>query len=94
MVYVQVSYWIFGITIGVKFTNDTGLPTFMPWIAEGELKMSVKVGEHSAAMIAGFHYAAPISATSICGDFLKTFTCVLVRKTEKRARDSGNGIWV
>ena len=56
--------------------------------------MSVKVGEHSAATIHNgeFHSVAPISAISICGDFLEAFTCVYVRKSEKRDGDSGDGI--
>ena len=85
---------VFGIAIGVKFTHDSGLPTFISWIADGKLKMSFKVGEHCAAMTGGFHSAAPVSATSICGDILETFTCVSVRKAEKRAGHSGDGIWV
>ena len=45
-------------------------------------------------MTGGFHSAAPISATSICGDLLEAFTCVSVRKAEKRAGHSGDGISV
>jgi hypothetical protein len=56
--------------------------------------MSVKFGEHRAATIGGFHSAAPISGTSIGGDFMETFTCVSVRKAEKRAEDRGDGICV
>ena len=56
--------------------------------------MSFKVGEHCATMTGGFHSAAPVSISSICVDFLETFTCVLVRKAEKRAGCSGDGIWV
>jgi hypothetical protein len=67
---------------------------FIPWIADGDLKMSVKVSECSADTIGGFPSAAPVSATSICGDCLETFTYVSVRKAEKRVRDSGDGIWV
>ena len=74
---------VFGIAIGVKFTHDSGSPTFIPWIADGKLKMSFKVGEHCATMTGGFHSATPVSATSICRDLLKTFTCVFVRKAEK-----------
>ena len=44
-------------------------------------------------MTGRFHSAAPISATSICGDILETFNCISVAKTEKRAGDSGDGIW-
>jgi len=51
--------------------------------------MSFKVGQYG-----GFHCAAPISSTSICGDLLETFTYVSVRKAEERAGDSGDGIWV
>jgi hypothetical protein len=57
------------------------------WIVDGELKMSVKVGEHSAVTIGGFRSAAPISATSICGDLLETFT-VFFHK-ESREKDWG-----
>ena len=81
---MQVSYWVSGIGIGVKFTHDSSLPSFIPWGADGKLKMSFKVGEHGAATIGRFHSAAPISATSICGDLLKTFTYVSVRKAEKK----------
>ena len=91
---MRVSYWIFGIVIGVKFTHDSSLPMFIPWIADGKLKMSVKVGEHSAAMTGGFHPEAPVSAASICGDLLEIFTRVSVRKAEIRTGDSGDGIWV
>jgi hypothetical protein len=56
--------------------------------------MSFKVGEHCAAMIGGFCSVAPVSATAVCGDLLETFTCVSVRKAEKRAGWSGDGIWV
>ena len=91
---VHVSYWVSGIGIKVKFTHDSGPPTFIPWMADRKLKMSFKVGEHDASMIGGFHSAAPVSATSICRDFLETFTCVLVRIAEKRDGDSGDGIWV
>ena len=56
--------------------------------------MSVKVGEHSAAMTGGFHPEAPVSAASICGDLLEIFTRVSVRKAEIRTGDSGDGIWV
>jgi hypothetical protein len=56
--------------------------------------MSFNVGEHGAAMTGGFHSASPVSVTSICGDLLETFTCVFVRKAEKRAGHSGDGISV
>ena len=46
------------------------------------------------ATVGRFHSAAPISAASICGDFLETFTCISVRKAEKRAGHSGDGIWL
>jgi hypothetical protein len=72
---VQVSYWVFGIAIRVNFTHDCSLTTIIPWIIDGELKMSVKIGKYSATMIGGFHFATPISATSIGGEFLETFTC-------------------
>jgi hypothetical protein len=87
---VQVSNWVFAIATGVKFTLESN----MLWITNGILKMSVKVGEHSAATIHNgeFHSVAPISAISICGDFLEAFTCVYVRKSEKRDGDSGDGI--
>jgi hypothetical protein len=38
--------------------------------------MSFKVGQHGATMTGGFHSAAPISSTAICGDLLEIFTCV------------------
>jgi hypothetical protein len=63
------------------------LPTFIPWIANGNLKMSFMVGEHSVTITGGFHSVAPISVSITCGDLLKTFTCVLVRKAEERAGD-------
>jgi hypothetical protein len=56
--------------------------------------MCFKVGEHCATMTGGFHSAAPVSVTFICADLLETFTCVLVRKAEKRPEHSGDGIWV
>ena len=90
----MVSHWVFGIVIWVKYTHDSSPPTFIPWVADGKLKMSFKVGEHGAATIGGFLSAAPVSAPSICGDLLETLTCVSVRKAEKRAGDSGDGIWV
>jgi hypothetical protein len=45
--------------------------------------MNVKVGEHSATTIGGFHSAAPISATSICGDIYLCFG------NESREKDWG-----
>ena len=56
--------------------------------------MSVKVGEHSATTIGGFHSAAPISATFTYRDLLETFNCVLVRRAEERAGGSGDGVRV
>lgn len=47
--------------------------------------MSFKVDEHSAASAGGFHSAAPLSATCMCGDLLHTFACVSLRKAEGRA---------
>jgi hypothetical protein len=91
---VQISNWVFDIAIGVKFTHNSSLPIFNQWIADGKLKMNFKVAEHCAAMTGGFHSVAPASATSICGDLLEAFTCVSVRKAEKRAGHSGDGIWV
>jgi hypothetical protein len=91
---LQVSYCVFGIASGIKLTHDSGLQTFIPCLDAGELKMSVMVDEHSVTMISRFYSAPPISATSICGEFLETFTCVLVRKEEKRDRDSRDEIWV
>ena len=92
---MQISYGVFGIAIGVKFTHDSSSPTFIPWITDGKLEMSFKVGEHCATMTGGFHSAAPISATSICGDLLETFTWVSVRKAaEEKVGDSGDGIQV
>ena len=44
--------------------------------------------------IADVHYMDPISVASICGDCLKTFTCVSIRQAEKRVGDSGDGSWV
>jgi hypothetical protein len=67
---------------------------FVSWIADGKLKLSFKVGEHGSTMTGGFHSAAPTSATSVCGDLLEAFTCVSVRKAEKRAGDSEDGIQV
>jgi hypothetical protein len=92
---MQISYGVFGIAIGVKFTHDSSSPTFIPWITDGKLEMSFKVGEHCATMTSGFHSAAPISATSICGDLLETFTWVSVRKAaEENVGDSRDGIQV
>ena len=76
------------------FTHDSVPSMIIPWIIDGELKMSVKVGEHSATVIGGFHSVALISATFTCGDLLETFTCVLVRKAEKRTGNSRDGIRV
>lgn len=89
---MQVSYGIFDIAIEIKFTHDSDSSTFNPWIADGKQKMSFKIGEHSAALAGGFHFAAPMSTTSIWGDLLETLTYVSVRKAEERARDSGDGI--
>ena len=87
---VQVSYWVLGIAIGVKFTQDSSLPKFIPQIADGKWKMSFKVGEHSVTTTGGFHSVAPIMQPP----YVETFTCVQVVKTEKRNGDSGDGIWV
>ena len=65
---VQISYCVSGTAIGVKFTHDSCPPAFIPWVADGKLKMSVKVGEHGVAMTGGVHSAAPVSAAAICGD--------------------------
>lgn len=59
-----------------------------------KLKMSFKVGEQSAVTAGGLHSAAPISATSLCGDLLQTFTSVSIRKAEGMAGESGDGLWV
>lgn len=83
-----------GTAIGVKFTRDSGLPKFIPWIADGKLKMSFKVGEHCATSNGGLHPPDPIPGTSIYGDLPETFTCVSVWKAEERASDSGDGFWV
>ena len=80
---MQISYGVFGIAIGVKFTHDSSSPTFIPWITDGKLEMSFKVGEHCATMTSGFHSAAPISATSICGDIYLCFG------NESREKDWG-----
>lgn len=56
-------------------------------------KMSFKVSEHDAP-VTGFKSAVTVSATSIYGDHLDTFTCVSVRRTEERAGGSRDGIWV
>ena len=89
---VQVSYWVFGIAIAVKLTPDSGLPMSIPWIADGKLKISFKIGERGATTTGGFHSAAPVSATSICGDLLDILSYILVRKREKGAVDSGDGL--
>jgi hypothetical protein len=91
---VLCSYWVFGITIGVKFTHDSDLPMFFPWITDGKLRMSFKVSEHSTITTGGFHSAAPLSATFIHRDLLETFTCVSVRKAEESAGHSGDGVQV
>ena len=92
MVDVQVSYWVFGIAIAVKLTPDSGLPMSIPWIADGKLKISFKIGERGATTTGGFHSAAPVSATCICGDLLDILSYILVRKREKGAVDSGDGL--
>jgi hypothetical protein len=89
---VQVSYWVFGIAIAVKLTPDSGLPMSIPWIADGKLKISFKIGERGATTTGGFHSAAPVSATCICGDLLDILSYILVRKREKGAVDSGDGL--
>ena len=76
------------------FTHDSGSPMFVSWITDGKLKLSFKVGEHGATRAGGFHSTALTSVSSICGDLLEAFTCVSVRKAEKRAGDSEDGIQV
>ena len=49
--------------------------------------MSFKVGDHGATMTGGFYAAASVSATSLCGDLLETFT-VFFHK-ESREKDWG-----
>lgn len=61
---MQVSDWVFGIAIAVKFTLDSSPPTLIPWVADGKLKLSFKIGECSAASAGGFHSAAPSVETS------------------------------
>lgn len=56
--------------------------------------MGFKVGEHGVTMAGEFNSAVSISVTSICGDLLETFTCVLIRKTEERAGGCRDGIQV
>jgi len=56
--------------------------------------MSFKVFEHSATLAGRFSFAAPMSATSVCGDLLETLTHVSVRKAKERTGDSGDGVWV
>ena len=69
---VQLSYWVSGTAMGVKFTHDSSPPLFIPRVANGKLKMSVKVGEHGATVTGGYHSAAPVSAATICGNLLET----------------------
>ena len=60
---MQVSYWVFGIAIAVKLTPDSGLPMSIPWIADGKLKISFKIGERGATTTGGFNSTFPMSAT-------------------------------
>lgn len=55
----------YGVNVRAELTYNSHSSSFIPGIADGKPKMSVKVGEHGAAMTGGFNLASPISATSL-----------------------------
>jgi hypothetical protein len=63
---------------------------FIPWIGDGKLKIK----DWPEWGGGGFNSVALISATSICGDLLETFTCISVTEGEQRAGDSEDRIQV
>ena len=85
---------MFSIATQVALTCGFHTPSFIPGIIDGKLKMSFKVGEHTATTAGGFNSASPVSATCIYEGFLEAVTCAAVRNTEERAGDSGDGIGV